>query len=688
MQGFNRVGFSAGSKVFRRRAGQLGHVESLESRTLLTATVTAALPNVNVPTNSSATTVNLSNYFDDNQVPGDFVLMQTNEGVIPIAIDSNVSQIKTTVDNFETYVTAGAYNNTVFHRVITEAQGGIGIIQGGGYTTSLAQVPNLTQPQEGIALQYDLPNAPYTIAMARTSSPNSATNEWFFNAIDNSQTLGASNGGGYAVFGTALYQVGENTINTIYGLQQVSLETGDGQTQSNFPVTSSYTGGTPTPNDYVIVQSATKTSPLQFAVTSSNDQIVTTSVASDGTLTLNYTGQAGTATIDVNATDYGGTTVTSSFTVSVGVASTTPVTLGKGGARTIKFTDPNGVAGTATLTGPGSATVDFTGYNITASAIKVGVETVSGTPQSISIATTGTTAGSALSVTGAVSLAGITTDASIGSITASRASLAGDLTVAGTANTINLDAVSGGTIAINSAGRSTTLKVDSATGESVSSAGAIASITAGSWTNGGGMSATAINRIADTGELNAEISTPTLGQVTAGSITSSVWAVSGKVSGITAGSITGLNLAAGLIGPITDRGAAQGDEITAAGNIGAISALSMSGTRINAAVDSADANGLANSFSSSATISSVVIGKGGFGDSAINAPTLGRVNLGTLSSSNNGTPFGLASSDIVSLIATIDGKRVTLSRATTQADVSAALTKAGETLTDLVIRIV
>ena len=248
------------------------------------------------------------------------------------------------------------------------------------------------------------------------------------------------------------------------------------------------------------------------------------------------------------------------------------------------------------MTGPGTATITFNGTGITTATSKAGIETVTGTPQSITIATTGTSTASALSITGEVSLAGISTDANIGSITASRASLAGGLAVAGTVGTINLNAVSGGTIAVDSSGRSLALRVGSATDESVSSAGTIASITAGSWTTGGGMPAAAINRIADTGELNAEISTPTLGLVTAGSITSSTWAISGKLTGITAGSITGLNLSAGVIGPITDRGAAQGDAITTTGNIGAITALSMSGTRIEAGVDSADANGLATAF--------------------------------------------------------------------------------------------
>lgn len=674
------------------RFSRSGEVEHLESRTLLNAVVVNALRSFYVPANSSATMIDLSNYFADNQVPGQFVLMQTNEGEIPIAL-SNVSQVSDTVNNFvNDYVRTGRYDGTIIHRVATVNPDGIGIVQGGGYTTDL----NPIVTSDPISLQYDLPNAINTIAMARTSDPNSARGEWYFNTTDNSQALGPNQqSAGYAVFGNVLYG-GVQTIDAIYGLplngSSFPITTNDSPTpqpQTAVPL-KDYSGGTPTPSNFVVVESAAVTSPLTFGASTSNNQLVTPQVASDGTLTLSFVaGQTGTATIDVSASDYGGNVATGSFTVQVGGTPPGPtVTLGKGGARVIKFTDPNGAAGTATLAGPGSAAVSFIGFDLTTSAIKAGVETITGTPQSISFATTGTTAGSALNINGSVSLAGITTDANIGSISGSRATLAGDLTAAGTVGTVNLAAANSGTISVGAAGRSLNLRVGSASGESVSSTGAIASISAKSWTNGGAIAATSINHIADTGELNAQITTPALGLVTAGSITSSTWSISGKLAGISARSISGLNLSAGLIGPITDRGAAQGDVINSTGNIGAITALSMSGTRIEAGVDSADANGLATAFSANAKIASVVIGKGGFSNSVIDAETLSHVNLGTLSSSNGGVPFGLASSDIVSLTAIIDGKRVTISRATSADVVTAALARAGVTLTDMVIRIV
>jgi peptidyl-prolyl cis-trans isomerase A (cyclophilin A) len=101
-----------------------------------------------------------------------------------------------TVNNFLTgYVATGRYTDTMIHRVDT----GFGIIQGGGYTTSVAKVDTTADPT--ISLQYSRANTRGTIAMARTPAPNSATSQWFINTDDNTTTFGQSNGGGFAVFG-------------------------------------------------------------------------------------------------------------------------------------------------------------------------------------------------------------------------------------------------------------------------------------------------------------------------------------------------------------------------------------------------------------------------------------------------------------------------------------------------------
>ncbi len=105
-----------------------------------------------------------------------------------------------TVENFLQYVKDGFYNGTVFHRVINGF-----MIQGGGMDANLKPKP--TRPSIKNEADNGLKNEPYTIAMARTNDPNSATSQFFINVADN-QPLnfkGKTPGGwGYAVFGRVI----------------------------------------------------------------------------------------------------------------------------------------------------------------------------------------------------------------------------------------------------------------------------------------------------------------------------------------------------------------------------------------------------------------------------------------------------------------------------------------------------
>lgn len=122
------------------------------------------------------------------------VVFETNRGVIEIELYRDKAPI--TVENFIKYVKEGYYNNTVFHRVIANF-----VIQGGGFT------PNGTEKatHDPIKLEVNtgLSNKAGTIAMARTSSPDSATSQFFINLVDNSKSLDyiSSQNQGYAVFG-------------------------------------------------------------------------------------------------------------------------------------------------------------------------------------------------------------------------------------------------------------------------------------------------------------------------------------------------------------------------------------------------------------------------------------------------------------------------------------------------------
>ena len=122
------------------------------------------------------------------------VKIETTMGDIYLRLDADKAPI--TVANFLQYVQAGFYNGTIFHRVIKGF-----MIQGGGFTEAMSQKP-ARAPIKNEA-KNGLRNAPYTIAMARTSEPDSATAQFFINT-GNNRFLDfdrASDGVGYAVFG-------------------------------------------------------------------------------------------------------------------------------------------------------------------------------------------------------------------------------------------------------------------------------------------------------------------------------------------------------------------------------------------------------------------------------------------------------------------------------------------------------
>jgi peptidyl-prolyl cis-trans isomerase B (cyclophilin B) len=123
------------------------------------------------------------------------VKLHTNFGEITLELDAEKAPI--TVANFLQYVESGFFSNTVFHRVIDGF-----MIQGGGFEPGMAQKP--TNPTIKNEANNGLKNDKYTIAMARTPSPDSASSQFFINIADNNFlnfTAPTSQGWGYAVFG-------------------------------------------------------------------------------------------------------------------------------------------------------------------------------------------------------------------------------------------------------------------------------------------------------------------------------------------------------------------------------------------------------------------------------------------------------------------------------------------------------
>lgn len=122
------------------------------------------------------------------------VTMETSMGTIELELDADKAPL--TVANFVNYARKGHYDGTVFHRVISDF-----MIQGGGFTEDLKEKPTEAPiKNEG---QNGLKNERGTIAMARTSDPDSATSQFFINVEDNTTKLDYPNpdGYGYAVFG-------------------------------------------------------------------------------------------------------------------------------------------------------------------------------------------------------------------------------------------------------------------------------------------------------------------------------------------------------------------------------------------------------------------------------------------------------------------------------------------------------
>ena len=137
----------------------------------------------------------------------DTITIQTSLGDITVELDSE--KAPQTVENFLHYLSAGFYENTLFHRVIPNF-----MIQGGGFDTDFNQkpAPNRVENEADNGLE----NAIGTIAMARTGDPHSASSQFFINTADNAflnYKSRSTQGWGYCVFGKVTE--GMDVIDTI-----------------------------------------------------------------------------------------------------------------------------------------------------------------------------------------------------------------------------------------------------------------------------------------------------------------------------------------------------------------------------------------------------------------------------------------------------------------------------------------
>ncbi len=150
------------------------------------------------------------------------VVLHTSHGDITLELDA--TRAPKTVANFLDYVRAGHFDNTLFHRVIDGF-----MIQGGGFTPEFRQKP--TRPPIQNEAANGLKNTRYSVAMARTGDPHSATAQFFINVADNdflNHRSPDAKGWGYCVFGRVV--AGADVVDRIKG-----VATGDRGMHQNVP---------------------------------------------------------------------------------------------------------------------------------------------------------------------------------------------------------------------------------------------------------------------------------------------------------------------------------------------------------------------------------------------------------------------------------------------------------------------
>ena len=152
------------------------------------------------------------------------VKLHTNFGDITLELDAE--KAPKTVENFLKYVEKGFYDGTIFHRVIDGF-----MIQGGGFMSGLIQKETMGEIENEAA--NGLKNETYTVAMARTPNPHSASSQFFINTANNSflnYTASTPQGFGYCVFGKVtagrevVDRIGKVKTGSQSGYQDVPLE--------------------------------------------------------------------------------------------------------------------------------------------------------------------------------------------------------------------------------------------------------------------------------------------------------------------------------------------------------------------------------------------------------------------------------------------------------------------------------
>ena len=288
--------------------------------------VVTPIKDVTVGSNSAPTILSLDNVFGLDTVKGTMVRMTTNVGKIDVELYNAVAP--NTVANFLQYVTAGSYTDAIFHKVKRNATGTNVIVLGGEFNI-LGDTVSFITTFGNVANEYSLPNTPGTIAMFKQpNSPDSASDQWFFNVTDNSAKYGSGNNGGYTVFGRVIGK-GMDRVNNIAGLATYDIASAVGiGAFKKTPLYNYDPAQIVAANNLVVATSVAElpllsqgqgtAGALKITVAeNSNPNLVTANVAADKLLLSYAAGETGTASITLQAKDQAKTTTTTTFSVTV-----------------------------------------------------------------------------------------------------------------------------------------------------------------------------------------------------------------------------------------------------------------------------------------------------------------------------------------------------------------------------------
>ena len=382
------------TRTSQRRPGLAG--EALESRHMMAIAVAGALPDLIVAPGGTIAPIDTAAQFSVTgvTVQGTVVEMATQAGtgssvrslfleLYDQAIPGR-SAAPISTANFLSYVNAGAYDSSIFHRA-TDFAGDAGpakFLQGGGFTADAEGWGNVaTGSPINLEWAANRPNAQGTISYARTSDPNSATSGFFFNVVANPSFDAVGNQ--YAAFGrvvgdgqaildsyAALRRVNASAVTPAFATLPVSSV--DGITYQNLPdrlVTVLSAG--------VVASPATT---FGLTATSSAPTIASVVVDAAGKLQLAVGQTRGSSTITVTGTDLSGASIQDTFTVAVGVPGitladgVTAITSAQAQAVALVAVAVGTVAPskTFTITNPGDVPLSITGVTLPAGVTLVG----------------------------------------------------------------------------------------------------------------------------------------------------------------------------------------------------------------------------------------------------------------------------------------------------------------------------